>query len=123
MATKTQYRVVNLHSWEVLSEWTDSEIEANKWRLECEEHETQPECRVVYRELILGDVTEEDLQDYALRNQGIRATGLITQGQFSCGGWYLEVDGNGYLTGSIVEADRRGYKFWGDELLGCVCKA
>ena len=58
MATKTQYRVWNVGAYEPLTEWTDSKAEVDNWRQECEEHETQPECRVVSREIGEREHTE-----------------------------------------------------------------
>ena len=70
MATKTQYRVVNLHSWEVLSEWTDSLNAAHREAEDCEQHETEPECKVVSREI--------DMYEEAQRVEAAyRAAGLM----------------------------------------------
>jgi len=70
MATKTQYRVRNVGACEALTEWTDSKTEADSWRQECEEHETQPECKVVSREI--------DMHEEAQRVEAAyRAAGLM----------------------------------------------
>ena len=75
MATKTQYRAWNVGACEALTEWTDSEIEANKWRQECEQHETEPECKVVSSEI---DMHEESQRVEA----AYKAAGLM---QGPCG--------------------------------------
>lgn len=70
MATKTQYRVVNLNSGEVLTDWTDSLNASHREAEECEQHETEPECRVVSREI--------DMHEEAQRVEAAyRAAGLM----------------------------------------------
>lgn len=56
MATKTQYRIWNVGACEALTEWTDSLNAAHRDAEECEQHETEPECKVVSREI---DMHEE----------------------------------------------------------------
>ena len=70
MATKTQYRVVNLNSGEVLTEWTDSLNAAHREAEDCEQHETEPECKVVSREIDMRAETERVEAAY-------RAAGLM----------------------------------------------
>ena len=70
MATKTQYRVVNLNSGEVLTDWTDSLNAAHREAEECEQHETEPECKIVSREI---DMHEESQRVEA----AYRAAGLM----------------------------------------------
>jgi len=48
----TQYAVQNVNSLEMLSDWTTTPSEATDWAVECESHETQPEVRIVTRELV-----------------------------------------------------------------------
>lgn len=75
MTTKTQYRVINLNSGEVLTEWTGSLSAAHREAEECEQHETEPECRVVSREI--------DMHEEAKRVEAAyRAAGLM---QGPCG--------------------------------------
>ena len=70
MATKTQYRVVNLNSGEVLTDWTDSLNAAHREAEECEQHETEPECKVVSREIDMHEEAERVEAAY-------RAAGLM----------------------------------------------
>lgn len=70
MATKTQYRVVNLNSGEVLTEWTDSLNAAHREAEECEQHETEPECKVVSREISETECQAERIE------KAYRAAGL-----------------------------------------------
>ena len=49
--SKTQFRVVNANSGEALTEWMESNIEVHLLAAECEQHETQPECRVERRKI------------------------------------------------------------------------
>ena len=70
MATKTQYRVVNMNSGEVLTDWTDSLNAAHREAEDCEQHETEPECKVVSREI--------DMHEEAQRVEAAyRAAGLM----------------------------------------------
>ena len=70
MATKTQYRVANLNSGEVLTEWTDSLNAAHREAEDCEQHETEPECKVVSREICMQEEVERTEAAY-------RAAGLM----------------------------------------------
>ena len=67
---RTQYRVINVGSGEALTDWVDTLGLANREADECEEHETQPEFRVVSRE-----ISETEYQIERIEN-AYRAAGL-----------------------------------------------
>ena len=53
MATaKTEYAVLNVNSRELLSDWVSSRAEAEQIADECEQHETQPEVKVIERNTV-----------------------------------------------------------------------
>ena len=60
---------MNIGSYEPLTDWTDSKTEADIWCQECEEHETQPECRVVSREIDEYTVSVDDSRFLAQRER------------------------------------------------------
>ena len=70
MATKTQYRVVNTNSGEALTDWTDSLAAAHRQAEDCEQHETEPECKVASREIDMHEEMERVEAAY-------RAAGLM----------------------------------------------
>ena len=45
-----QYAVVDMGSCEILSGWVDTEEEANTLAAECEQHESEPACKIITRE-------------------------------------------------------------------------
>jgi hypothetical protein len=47
----TQYRVINAGSCEPLTDWVDTEAEAHTLAEEIEQHESEPECKIVTREV------------------------------------------------------------------------
>jgi hypothetical protein len=53
MGTTTQYRVIDAGSCEPLTEWTDSLSQVHVWLDECSMDDSEPECRVVEREVLL----------------------------------------------------------------------
>ena len=46
----TQYRVINAGSCEPLTDWVDTEAEAHTLADEIEQHESEPECKIITRE-------------------------------------------------------------------------
>ena len=46
-----QYAVVDMGSSEILAGWVDTEAEAHTLAQEIEKHESEPECKVVSREV------------------------------------------------------------------------
>ena len=75
MATKTQYRVINVGSREPLTEWSDSLSAAHREAEDCEQHESEPECTVMSREIDMHEEAERVEAAY-------RAAGLM---QGPCG--------------------------------------
>ena len=78
---KTQYRVIISQTREVLTEWTDNEVEANKWLTECESYETAPQCQIQTRKNIIGEVTRDQLAAFAELNRAEFAWRLLAQGE------------------------------------------
>ena len=48
----TEYAVRNVNSRELLSDWVSSREEAEQIADECEQHETQPECEIISRDIV-----------------------------------------------------------------------
>ena len=51
-AATTEYAVLNVNSRELLSDWVSSREEAERIADECEQHETQPEVKVIERNTV-----------------------------------------------------------------------
>ena len=64
------------------------------------------------------EITQRELALLAVKYQGDNVEDIPQE--WSCSGWYLEVDADGFLTGEIVEADDIAYTIWQDEKFGAV---
>ena len=52
-AATTEYAVLNVNSRELLSDWVSTRDEAERIADECEQHETQPEVKVIERNTVV----------------------------------------------------------------------
>ena len=115
MGLKTQYKVIDGESLEGLTDWTDSDLQAIEWS-----QQMDPPCVIAERTILCGKCTADELKIFAANSRGQLVMGLIWIGQFSCDGWYLEVNSDGRLSGNVVEANHRGCEVFTDESLGLV---
>ena len=60
----TEYAVLNIGSRELLSDWVSSREEAERLARECEQHKSQPDCKIVSRNtvaIVCGKAIQIDL--------------------------------------------------------------
>ena len=109
------YAVRNIGSRELLTEWTPIRAQADRWAVDCEQHETQPLVEVITQEMTDLDLLER----WASWHKGEHMTPELAATCPQCEGWYLIVDADGDLSGYLAAADDERYT-QADDVLGCV---
>jgi len=64
MTSTTEFAVLNIGSRELLTGWVSSREEAERLAAECEQHESQPDCKIVSRStaaIVCGKTIQIDL--------------------------------------------------------------
>jgi|GEM_PF-1752849 len=111
----TVYAVRNIGSREIISPWTPVWAQAERWAVECKQHETQPMVQVISEEWTDRDV----LQVWADEHRGEHMTPELAAACPPCEGWYPIVGMLGILTGDLAQADDERYT-QADDALKCV---
>ena len=111
----TVYAVRNIYSREIISPWTPIRAQADRWAVDCEQHETQPLVEVISEERTDRDA----LHCWAENHRAERMNVDLAATCPACEGWYPIVDQHGVLTGDLAAADDERYT-QADDILGCV---
>lgn len=111
---RTQYRVINVGSGEALTDWVNSLGHANRDADECEQHETQPECRVESREISETQYQTERIEAvYRAAGLTVGKCGIVVMPDLACKGKFFVADDHyceKYDTAEAAIADAENWK-------------
>jgi len=111
----TVYAVRNIGSREIISPWTPIWAQADRWAVECKQHETEPMVEVIREEW----TDRYALQVWVGEHRGEHMNVDLAATCPACEGWFPIVDQHGVLTGDLAAADDERYT-QADDVLGCV---